>query len=331
MPMKDILLTFLVAMVPVVELRGAIPFGVVRGLNIWTAIIASVLGNLVPVPFIILFIRRIFAWMRAHMPKLDGLVTRMEKKAEKNRAAVEKYAFWGLAILVAIPLPGTGAWTGALVAAMREMRLKRAFPAIVIGVVIAGVIVSVLSSWLVWMLMLGEMPLAASKSGIFPKMFVKENKNGSPSTSLLWTTIVVQVVLIISFFIGNNAWTTMISITSVMALPCYFFCTLFLFKIAVKKEYPSGIFASRGMAVFTGAAGSLYGLWLIYAAGLNYLMVACIVYAIGLPLYIVGVRQHDRQAKLFEKRSDKVILAVVLALGIAGLIYSVITFGNIHI
>ena len=143
--MKDILLTFLVAMVPVVELRGAIPFGVVRGLNIWTAIIASVLGNLVPVPFIILFIRKIFAWMRAHMPKLDGLVTRMEKKAEKNRAAVEKYAFWGLAILVAIPLPGTGAWTGALVAAMMEMRLKRAFPAIAIGVVIAGVIVSVIT------------------------------------------------------------------------------------------------------------------------------------------------------------------------------------------
>ena len=145
MPMKDILLTFLVAMVPVVELRGAIPFGVVRGLNLWTAIIASVLGNLVPVPFIILFVRRIFAWMRAHMPKLDGLVTRMEQKAEKNRAAVEKYAFWGLAILVAIPLPGTGAWTGALVAAMMEMRLKRAFPAIVIGVVIAGVIVSVVT------------------------------------------------------------------------------------------------------------------------------------------------------------------------------------------
>lgn len=145
MPMKDILLTFLVAMVPIVELRGAIPFGVVRGLNLWTAIIASVLGNLVPVPFIILFIRRIFAWMRAHMPKLDGLVTRMEKKAEKNRAAVEKYAFWGLAILVAIPLPGTGAWTGALVAAMMEMRLKRAFPAIVIGVVIAGVIVSIVT------------------------------------------------------------------------------------------------------------------------------------------------------------------------------------------
>ena len=132
-------------MVPVVELRGAIPFGVVRGLNLWTAIIASMLGNLIPVPFIILFIRKIFAWMRAHMPKLDGLVIRMEKKAEKNRAAVEKYAFWGLVILVAIPLPGTGAWTGALVAAMMEIRLKRAFPAIAIGVAIAGVIVSVIT------------------------------------------------------------------------------------------------------------------------------------------------------------------------------------------
>ena len=142
---KSVFFTLLLSMAPVSELRGAIPFGVVRGLNLWTAIIASVLGNLVPVPFIILFIRRIFAWMRAHMPKLDGLVTRMEKKAEKNRAAVEKYAFWGLAILVAIPLPGTGAWTGALVAAMMEMRLKRAFPAIAIGVVIAGVIVSVVT------------------------------------------------------------------------------------------------------------------------------------------------------------------------------------------
>lgn len=145
MPMKDILLTFLVAMVPVVELRGAIPFGVVRGLNIWTAIIASVLGNLVPVPFIILFIRRIFAWMRAHMPKLDGLVTRMEKKAEKNRATVEKYAFWGLAILVAIPLPGTGAWTGALVAALLDMRMRKAVPSILLGVLIAAGIMTAIT------------------------------------------------------------------------------------------------------------------------------------------------------------------------------------------
>ena len=178
---------------------------------------------------------------------------------------------------------------------------------------------------------LGEMPFAASNSGIFPKAFVKENKQGSPSTALLWTTIIIQAVFIASHFIGSDAWTTMISITSVMALPCYLFCTLFLFKIAYRKDYPKGIFASRGMAVFTGAAGSLYGLWLIYAAGLNYLMVACIVYAVGIPLYIVGVRQHNPQEKLFAKRSDKIILAVVLALGVAGAVYSIITFGHVKL
>ena len=141
----NILLTFLVAMVPVLELRGAIPFGVARDLNLWVAIGAAIVGNLVPVPFIILFIRRVFAWMRSMSRRLDGLVTRLENRAESKRATVERYAFWGLVILVAIPLPGTGAWTGSLVAAMMDMRLKRAFPAIAVGVIIAAVIVSVVT------------------------------------------------------------------------------------------------------------------------------------------------------------------------------------------
>ena len=141
----NLLLTFLVAMVPVLELRGAIPFGVARDLTIWQAIGAAVLGNLLPVPFIILFIRRVFAWMRRHFEKLNGLVTRLEAKAESKKDTVRRYAFWGLVILVAIPLPGTGAWTGALVAAMMNMRLRRAFPAIAVGVAIAAVIVSVIT------------------------------------------------------------------------------------------------------------------------------------------------------------------------------------------
>ena len=227
----------------------------------------------------------------------------------KSQAAVRKATTIGflvtLALYIVVSLLPLGVYSQADIGAMADPSMA----AIMLDkfgswgeiMVNAGVIVSVLSSWLVWMLMLGEMPLAASNSGIFPKAFAKENKQGSPSTALLWTTIVIQAVLIVSFFIGSNAWTTMISITSVMALPCYLFCTLFLFKIACKKDYPEGIFASRGMAVFTGAAGSLYGLWLVYAAGLNYLMVACIVYAVGIPLYIVGVRQHNPQAKLFAK------------------------------
>lgn len=137
-----IVITFLISMVPVIELRGAIPIGVGAGLNLWLAIAVSIVGNLVPVPFIIIFIKKIFAWLRTKSEKLNGLVTRLEKRAESKSATVQKYAFWGLFVLVAIPLPGTGAWTGALVAAMLEMPLKKAFPAIMLGVLGAGVIVS---------------------------------------------------------------------------------------------------------------------------------------------------------------------------------------------
>ncbi len=137
-----IIITLLWSMVPVIELRGAIPIGVGQGLPYWLAVTVSVLGNLVPVPFIILFIRKIFALMRKWLPKLDGLVSKLEKRAEEKSDVVQKYAFWGLFILVAIPLPGTGAWTGALVAAMLDMRLRRAFPAIVLGVIGAAVIVT---------------------------------------------------------------------------------------------------------------------------------------------------------------------------------------------
>lgn len=137
-----ILTTFLVSMVPVIELRGAIPIGVARGLPFWAAVLVSIIGNLVPVPFIIIFIKKIFAFMREKMPKLNGLVTRLENKANRKSETVQKYAFWGLFIFVAVPLPGTGAWTGALIAAMLEMPLKKAFPSIMLGVLSAGAIVT---------------------------------------------------------------------------------------------------------------------------------------------------------------------------------------------
>lgn len=138
----NLLMTMVVSMVPVIELRGAIPIGVAAGLSVWEALIASIIGNMIPVPIIILFVRKVFAWMRVKSPRLDGLVGRFERKAARQSEVVKKYEWLGLVILVAIPLPGTGAWTGALVAAMLDMRLKRAFPAILIGVVIAGFIVS---------------------------------------------------------------------------------------------------------------------------------------------------------------------------------------------
>lgn len=138
----NIIMTFLISMVPVIELRGAIPIGVANGLSIPVSMLASVIGNLLPVPFIILFVRSVFAWLRKLSVKLDGLVTKLENRAADKADMVHKYELLGLILLVAVPLPGTGAWTGALVAAMMDIRLKRAFPAIFIGVIIAGIIVS---------------------------------------------------------------------------------------------------------------------------------------------------------------------------------------------
>ena len=135
--------TFLMAMVPIIELRGAIPYGAgIAGLPIWQAALIAVLGNLLPVPFLVVFTRDVFTLMRKKSDKLNSIVLRMERKADKNKDVVLRYEFWGLVILVAIPLPGTGAWTGALVAAMMDMQLKRAFPAIALGVVVAAFIVT---------------------------------------------------------------------------------------------------------------------------------------------------------------------------------------------
>jgi uncharacterized membrane protein len=138
------ILTLLMAMVPVAELRAAIPFGVAQGLPIHHAVALSIIGNLIPVPFIILFIRRIFTFLRLRSLRLHGLVSRLEARAHLKSATVTKYGFIGLCILVAIPLPGTGAWTGALVAALMDIRLKRAMPAVTLGVCIAaGIVTSV--------------------------------------------------------------------------------------------------------------------------------------------------------------------------------------------
>lgn len=136
-----LIMTFFMSMVPVIELRGAIPVAVGYGLDPYTAAIVAVIGNLVPVPFIIVFIRKIFEILRKYMPRMDRVISRLEKRAEEKGDVVRKSQFWGLFILVAIPLPGTGAWTGALVAAILNMQLKRAIPPIVLGVVTAGIVV----------------------------------------------------------------------------------------------------------------------------------------------------------------------------------------------
>ncbi len=132
--------TMLVSMLPVVELRGGIPFGVYAGLSYPVAFAAAVLGNLIPVPIIVVYVRRIFLWLRRNLPWLGGVVDRLEKKAHLKGRKVSRYKYLGLYLFVAIPLPGTGAWTGAMAAAFLDMRLRKALPSIAAGVVTAGLI-----------------------------------------------------------------------------------------------------------------------------------------------------------------------------------------------
>lgn len=142
---KNYFWVLLLSMIPVLELRASIPVGCSLGLNAWQCAAAAIIGNMIPVPFIILFIRKVFDYLRKHWTELSRFVDRLEAKAEKKKPLVQKYAILGLTLLVAIPLPGTGAWTGALVAAMLDIRLKRAIPCILLGVVIAAIIVAMIS------------------------------------------------------------------------------------------------------------------------------------------------------------------------------------------
>ena len=137
--------TFLMAMAPIVELRGALPYGMACGLPVWAAYLAAVLGNLFPVPFLLLLLRRVFALLRQGSPWLGEKVDALERRAHLKGRRVRKYRLLGLVLLVAVPLPGTGAWTGALVADVLDIRGRKALPAIALGVLVAGALVAAAS------------------------------------------------------------------------------------------------------------------------------------------------------------------------------------------
>ncbi len=132
--------TLVTAMLPILEIRGAIPVGVASGLDPWLAFAVGFVGNMLPIPILILLTRKVIEWLKKHNV-LVKFTAWLENKGSKGVQKVQRYSFWGLFILVAIPLPGTGAWTGALVASLLDMRLKRALPAIAMGVAVAGLIV----------------------------------------------------------------------------------------------------------------------------------------------------------------------------------------------
>ena len=174
-----------------------------------------------------------------------------------------------------------------------------------------GLVISVLTSWLAWTMVTAQIPQAAAEDGTFPKAFAKENKNEAPSVSLVVTSTAMQLFLLLVYF-STNAWNTMLSITSVMVLPAYFASCAYLWKLCEDGEYPSGLLYKRSGALITAVLGAVYALWLIYAAGLNYLMMAVIIIALGIPVYIWARKENCPGEKVFSHKECAFAVALVV-------------------
>lgn len=169
-----------------------------------------------------------------------------------------------------------------------------------------GVVVALLTSWLAFTIMIAQIPYAAALDGTFPKIFRRENQHESPSVSLWVTSGLMQLTMIFVYF-ANNAWNTMLSVTAVMILPPYLACTAYLWKLCSGPEKSSDekekLQVSRGFAWFCGFAGSIYAVWMIYAAGLTYLLMAFVFLLLGIPVYIWAV--HDKRKEQSQQYTDR--------------------------
>lgn len=138
------LIAFIVSLLPILELRGGLVAAKIMDIEFWKAFVICYIGNMIPIPFILLFIRKIFNFLK-RFKRFEKIIDKLEARSIRKADKVRKYRLWGLFLFVAIPLPGTGAWTGALVADIFDIRIKHSMPVIAVGVLMAGIIMSALS------------------------------------------------------------------------------------------------------------------------------------------------------------------------------------------
>jgi len=148
--LPDELVCFVISMVPIIELRGGLIVAAIKGLPLWKAVAICIAGNLVPIPFILLLIKKIFALMKK-TKLFRPLVEKLEAKSMGKSDKIKRYEFLGLVLFVGIPLPGTGGWTGALIASLLDIKLKKAFPAICLGLIMATIIMCFISYGIPWL------------------------------------------------------------------------------------------------------------------------------------------------------------------------------------
>lgn len=144
---------FIISMIPILELRGGLIVASLLQVPIMTAIPFCIIGNIIPIPFILLFIKQVFKWLKK-VKLFRGIIEKLESRAMGKSDSIKKYEFWGLVLFVGIPLPGTGAWTGSLIAALLGVKFKKAFPAVILGICMATVIM-----WFISYVLLGGVQL----------------------------------------------------------------------------------------------------------------------------------------------------------------------------
>lgn len=180
-----------------------------------------------------------------------------------------------------------------------------------------AVLFSVLSCWLAWTVLVAELPYEGAKDGVFPKFLARENRHNAAAPALWTSTIVMQATMFVVLF-AHNAWIWLISITGVVSLPPYLASTAFLWLYASKSGYPASASEGRAAAVWTGIFGSIYAAWLLYAAGLKFLLMSPIVFAVGLPVFWYAQKERAPDKPVFTRlEMPAAVVLVIVAIGAA--------------
>lgn len=260
----------------------------------------------------------------------------------KSQKAVGQATIWGylgtLLIYVILALVTFGYMTRPEMAALKDPSTAYVLESIVgkWGAILinGGLLISILIGWLAFTLMNTMIPVACAEDKILPQFFTKLNKKGEPTWSLIVMSIITQITLIFTYF-ASNAWNTMLNVTTVMVLPAYIGTVIYLWKISSKKEnYPEKASTKRGVSLTFGILGTIYGIWMIWAAGPGLVLMSFIVLAIGIPLYIWARKDAQKIAKPGEvvkifTKVEWIIMIVIIALAILGIVLGAMGIVNL--
>lgn len=250
---------------------------------------------------------------------IEGAVVVSGRASESK--AVGSATFLGLAIcLVAYVLLSIlpfGVMNQAQLAGLKGPSLAYVIEALIghwgATFIILSVLVSILSCWLAWTILVAELPFEAAKDGVFPKVLAHENRNHAAAPSLWMSTLVMQATMFVVLY-AHNAWLFLVDVTGVMILPAYLASTAYLWKFGVQHPNAGNGSEGRKAMIATGILGSIYAVWMLYAAGLEFILLSAIMFAIGLPVYWYAARQNSKGNQPAFTRIEALASVVLLIL-----------------